>query len=1207
MFLSSTFRDMQFEREYLIKNIFPEIRQACRERLVEFTEIDLRWGVTEDEAREGKVVRICLEEIDQCRPYFLGFMGERYGWQPNDSDIFHKDELVKLFPLVEPSLKDNKSVTEMEMLHGVLESPQMVEHAFFYIRDQSLTAELAKKSGSPADYYDTSVSAQEKLKILKSNVKSSGFPYFENYPSIEALGESVKLDVFRVLDQCYPINNVLTPIETERMVHEAYAVDRCQGYLPNEPDINALDVYIKSHKHDNLMPPLIIGGESGLGKSALLAYYLGEYQKNNSESFVIQHFVGVSGDATPSSVLRRIMLEIKVRNEEQDDVPSNHEDIVNYFPHWLGKVRHNDPLLLVIDAINQIEGENLGWLPSHIPPNVILIVSALPGTHYEQLKKRGWKTHTIEHLDTERRAQLIKYYLNTYRKELSEKQIKRISCAPQCGNPLFLITLLEELRVFGIHEKIDERIVDCLKADEPASLFVEVLQRMEKDYQNKQQVSTVPIILKSIWASRKGLTETELLGITGFIRQDLSIVLLVLDYHLSNKNGLRNFFHDYLRQSVTKRYLYKDEVIKDQHLILANWFDKQKLDFRKAEELPWQLQRAREMKKLKSCICDLDMFHFLYEKNPLELVTYWRDLGDTAKKAGLAYWNIFGTQAAKNVSSAKIAIELGEFFLKYYVDSAISELFLRYALDYIEKNVDELNDLNAIPVLNLLASSLIDQGIPSGTEKICRRVLKLCSEFQNHGEITAAHNLAEYLLRNGKEQEADEIYHDVVARRLSVPLDSESLEGAQLFYNYGEYLYERRENAKAYEYTLKALKIRLRFFGKDNPETAKAYHNVGVMAKDVKYLRHALDIFQKLFGDNHPDTVVAKCNLADMMIESSGDPFCADDLFESASFGWNKCRGGASHQDTPNSLINYLNRVDFYSDGLDDFADDSDVDFIPDEELDRLIEKENKPENDAIEHLEYCEVKFGKNSVETGNALEKLIDVQKTVFLGSSKIIIESQWLRLLSIRENYSDESKYYRPLCELASINRTKTPDGLKKSLSFYRRALEINIPMSDKLDALYACGNVLWDLNQHEEAKKMLLQEFAASQKYTSVDMQHIWNSGDNLINKLLKSQYFDDAEVICRKIIGLCVNDEMKLAVAMHNLGIALLGQGKNEEVEAIFRKEISEINNLHGADSHYGNALVLVQQNLARLLYEKGNYAEASQLLHASILGGESCA
>lgn len=38
VFISSTFRDLQEEREHLIKKIFPEIRALCRDRGIRFTE-----------------------------------------------------------------------------------------------------------------------------------------------------------------------------------------------------------------------------------------------------------------------------------------------------------------------------------------------------------------------------------------------------------------------------------------------------------------------------------------------------------------------------------------------------------------------------------------------------------------------------------------------------------------------------------------------------------------------------------------------------------------------------------------------------------------------------------------------------------------------------------------------------------------------------------------------------------------------------------------------------------------------------------------------------------------------------------------------------------------------------------------------------------------------------------------------------------------
>jgi ribosomal protein S8 len=42
LFLSSTFRDMQQERDELIKLTFPTLKQYCAERGVFFNEIDLR-------------------------------------------------------------------------------------------------------------------------------------------------------------------------------------------------------------------------------------------------------------------------------------------------------------------------------------------------------------------------------------------------------------------------------------------------------------------------------------------------------------------------------------------------------------------------------------------------------------------------------------------------------------------------------------------------------------------------------------------------------------------------------------------------------------------------------------------------------------------------------------------------------------------------------------------------------------------------------------------------------------------------------------------------------------------------------------------------------------------------------------------------------------------------------------------------------------
>ncbi len=128
-----------------------------QQRQLYLTDVDLRWGVTEAEAEQGKVLAVCLEEIDRCRPFFLGLLGERYGWVPETLP----EEAVIEFPWVDD--RKGHSVTELEILHGVLNNPEMAGRAFFFFR------ELSAKTPLPADYQAETPEAAEKLAKLKQH------------------------------------------------------------------------------------------------------------------------------------------------------------------------------------------------------------------------------------------------------------------------------------------------------------------------------------------------------------------------------------------------------------------------------------------------------------------------------------------------------------------------------------------------------------------------------------------------------------------------------------------------------------------------------------------------------------------------------------------------------------------------------------------------------------------------------------------------------------------------------------------------------------------------------------------------------------------------------------------------------------------------------------------------------------------------------
>lgn len=155
VFISSTFNDMHGERDYLVKQVFPQLRDWCERRRLRLVDVDLRWGVTEQDATHNKnVVKVCLERIDQCRPFFLCLLGQRRGWVPKPSDV--SAETHESFPELAGAL-GNASVTELEILHALLRplggeawrdstarlgSAEPAKHSFFYLRDPSYLEDL---------------------------------------------------------------------------------------------------------------------------------------------------------------------------------------------------------------------------------------------------------------------------------------------------------------------------------------------------------------------------------------------------------------------------------------------------------------------------------------------------------------------------------------------------------------------------------------------------------------------------------------------------------------------------------------------------------------------------------------------------------------------------------------------------------------------------------------------------------------------------------------------------------------------------------------------------------------------------------------------------------------------------------------------------------------------------------------------------------
>lgn len=133
IFVSSTFQDMQQERDLLRDRVLPLLKAEIRRYGRNIELCDLRWGVNslgmERDDSDIKVLQVCFNEIDKAKPYFIVLLGDRYGWIPDESIV---KKILGGKEMQDPDYF-GKSVTEMEILYGALKA-EKPEHVYFYFR-----------------------------------------------------------------------------------------------------------------------------------------------------------------------------------------------------------------------------------------------------------------------------------------------------------------------------------------------------------------------------------------------------------------------------------------------------------------------------------------------------------------------------------------------------------------------------------------------------------------------------------------------------------------------------------------------------------------------------------------------------------------------------------------------------------------------------------------------------------------------------------------------------------------------------------------------------------------------------------------------------------------------------------------------------------------------------------------------------------------
>jgi len=585
VFISSTFRDMQAERDWLVRFVFPKLREELLSRRIHLVDVDLRWGVTSDQDALG----VCREVIDECHPRFMGLLGGRYGWVPEGRE---------------------HSITADEVHYGVLDrAAERRGYAFFYFREDSATARMVEES--PGEFREPEGSDNaRKLADLKKAIAEAALPVFI-YPAkwdttqkrlsgLEVFGNQVRSDLLQSLKDDPELTAFFTcegsappdefTEEAEQM--DAFIEERTDRFVigSREPLMRDMLTFATADGMPNIF---VLTGDPGSGKSAFLAKFTRELATEpfatRHPSFVVPHFIGASTGSTDlRRTLRRLCHELSRAVGNAEIVPLDIKELIIHFQRLLAEAADGRRVILVFDALNQFDATDgahwLNWLPPQLPSGVRIVVSVIApaeGQPEHQIlailrTRPGTRMGMLEHLTEADSLAVIKGCLRRYAKRLSPEQLAALKEKPASCLPLYVLTALEELRTLGTYEEITARIRE-LPGDARALFSWILTERLARDpgFRDREGrpcgAALVEKFVVCLGVSRHGLSPAEFVALLDLDDPlgNVAALLRLLRPYLMRRGELLDFYHGQFREAAEASYLDTPEKQRAAHQSIA--------------------------------------------------------------------------------------------------------------------------------------------------------------------------------------------------------------------------------------------------------------------------------------------------------------------------------------------------------------------------------------------------------------------------------------------------------------------------------------------------------------------------------------------------------------------------------------------------------------------------------------------------------------
>lgn len=617
VFISSTFRDMQIERDALHTRIFPSLNEEAAKYSEIFTGIDLRWGIhtsslSEEEA-DKKAFLTCFEEIDSSRPYFIAFIGDRYGTNVDETSIsrifsliLNKDKMTK--EEADAFIK-RTSITQKEIEYATFASKIAPSHCFFFFR-KGYGKTLSKDE--KAFWIENNKESKEKLDELKRQIKAkypnSFYEYSLEYNEDKGffLPESEIKEfaacIIRTFLRDYKQKKT-SPLDALRQQMEFFSKERDFGFFGREKDYIELKKFLKNPE-ENI---LILNGTSGLGKTSLLSHLI-EAEKENynflpifigttpafmSESGILkylhQRLVSIKGLDPNSASDFKINDEAKYKNVSPEIIRCISIKRILLKP----SEESEKEVVIVLDSINTIHGnpclENLDFIPVEglgFGTKVKIIISTTNDSLLSLYKcaASGLIKYELKSLNKED-IKTISYNVLTkvFHKESSEKMIENIIKKKNSFEPLYLSLLLRRLLLVNRHDF--DLIYQDATSEDARYNYLENLIKNEADLSEKLAISLFEKVVEFsranflnaafsyISISPFGLTVQDLEELVPeFDESDFYIAVRFLDpLFYRDEHGRISFSHERIKGSVQHA---KKTTIEETTLRLISFFEK---------------------------------------------------------------------------------------------------------------------------------------------------------------------------------------------------------------------------------------------------------------------------------------------------------------------------------------------------------------------------------------------------------------------------------------------------------------------------------------------------------------------------------------------------------------------------------------------------------------------------------------------------------